>query len=886
MTDLRMVPAALAVWVVAWVLTGPGERWSGLLAGLAAAVVGAACLAIVLMRDAGRDGLPVSRSRRAVTGGRGVTGGPAVTGWLAGHVRPGHARRASFVLPGGHPQPGRDARTGPPARTARPPTPTALVAHAALAAACVLGVTASAHVQLAGRAPLAGLAEQRVTATLVGVVVSQPEPFAFAPGAGQHRWVLAARAVDARGVGSAARAHVQVLSDAVPRYGATVTVSGGLRPADPGAAEAARLNAESTAEIRAPPSVLRVLDTHRAALLDVTDPLSPQARGLVPGAAIGDTTRLPDDLSEEMRTTGLSHITAVSGGHFAVVVTVLTLLCSVARLPRPVRVLVIALASLAFVLLVRPEPAVLRAAVMAAFALTGVALGRPSQAVPALAASVVGLLVVDPWLARSFGFALSAAATAGLVLLAAPLAARLAPWTGEALAFALAVPLAAQAACGPVLVLLDPSVSTVSVLANLLAGPALVPATVFGLVATVLAPWLPVVAGCVAWAASGATWWIAAVAHRCAALPGATVPWPGGPVGAVLLAALTGLALWALLRRGPDRGWPESWRATARSGLREVVREVLRGAPPDAPVPGPRSALPGTRRGAPREARTLRRPLTRARFLLLLAAASAAALVVALAVPRLAARSGMPQDWQVAACDVGQGDALALRTGPSSAVVVDVGPDGPAADRCLDQLGITRVDLLVLSHFHADHVGGLRPVLAGREVVAALVSPVPEPAANAVATEAALGAAGVPVRVAGTGDRGAVGSLAWRVLQAGAGTGANDSSVVLAARVAGLDVLLLGDLEDAGQEALVPQAGRFDVVKVAHHGSAVQSRALAERVRPAVALVSSGRGNEYGHPTDEALDLYAGVGAAVVRTDECGTVALVVRAGEVSLAGC
>ncbi|WP_036960493.1 hypothetical protein, partial [Promicromonospora kroppenstedtii] len=146
--------------------------------------------------------------------------------------------------------------------------------------------------------------------------------------------------------------------------------------------------------------------------------------------------------------------------------------------------------------------------------------------------------------------------------------------------------------------------------------------------------------------------------------------------------------------------------------------------------------------------------------------------------------------------------------------------------------------------------------------------------------------AGVPVRVAGSGDRGTAGTLAWQVLQAGAGTGANDSSVVLSARVAGLDVLLLGDLEDVGQAALVPLTGRADVVKIAHHGSAVQSRELAERVRPAVALVSAGRDNEYGHPTDEALDLYAGVGAAVVRTDECGTVALVVRGGEMALAGC
>ncbi|GAA4701127.1 competence protein ComEC [Promicromonospora umidemergens] len=794
MIDLRLVPAALAVWVAAWLLTGSGVAWSGPATWIAAGVVAAACLCL----------------------------------------------------------------TATAALLHRAAWPT--VAHAALAAACVLAVTASAHVQLAGRAPLAELAEQRVTATLTGVVVSQPEPFSFAqgppaPGTGQYRWVLAARALDARGVVSAARAHVQVLSSTAPRYGATVTVSGGLRPADAGAAETARLAADGASEIRAPPSALRVLDTHRTALLDVTDPLPAQARGLVPGAAIGDTTRLPEDLAEEMRATGLTHITAVSGGHFAVVVAVLTLLCSSARLPRPARVALVALASLTFVALVRPEPAVLRAAVMAAFALTGVAIGRPAQSVPALAASVVGLLVVDPWLARSFGFVLSAAATAGLVLLAAPLAARLAPWTGDAAAFALAVPLAAQAACGPVLVLLDPSVSTVSVLANLLAAPALVPATVLGLVATVLAPGLPALAGLVAWAASAATWWIAGVAHWCAGLPGAMVPWLGGPPGALLLAVLTAVVLWAVLRRAPRPGWPESWRTAARSGLRDAL---------------------GARR----------QRLSRARFVAIVAVGSVAVLVVVVAVPRLAARSGLPADWQVAACDVGQGDALALRTGPTSAVVVDVGPDGPAAGRCLDQLGVTRVDLLVLSHFHADHVGGLGPVLAGREVAAALVSPVPEPAANAAATGAALAAAGVPVRAARAGERGTAGALTWQVLLAGAGEGANDSSVVLAARTAGLDVLTLGDLEEAGQADLVPLVGPADVVKVAHHGSAVQSRALAERVRPAVALVSSGRDNDYGHPTDEALELYAGVGAAVVRTDECGTVALVVREQEVSLAGC
>nr|BFF21119.1 hypothetical protein GCM10025730_46400 [Promicromonospora thailandica] len=434
-----------------------------------------------------------------------------------------------------------------------------------------------------------------------------------------------------------------MLSAGLPRYGASVTVSGSLRTADPGRAEAARLTTDGVPETRAPPAALRLLDTHRVALLDVTDPLSPQARGLVPGAAIGDTSRLPEDVADEMRASGLSHVTAVSGGHFAVVVAVLTLLCSVARVPRAVRVVLVALASLTFVALVRPEPAVLRAAVMAAFALAGVALGRPAPSAPALAASVVGLLVVDPWLARSFGFALSAAATAGLVLLAAPLAARLEPWTGRAGAFALAVPSAAQAACGPVLVLLDPAVSTVSVPANLLAAPALVPATVLGLVATVLAPWVPGVAGVVAAVAGCATWWIAAVAHVFATAPGAAVPWPGGPAGAVLLALATATVLWVVLRGAPRRGWPEPWRAAARSAVRDALTGRWRR------VSAPRA--PGG--GSPDTSRTAGRDRTC--FVVLLAAACVVVLVAVTAVPRLVGRAALPADWVVAACDVGQG---------------------------------------------------------------------------------------------------------------------------------------------------------------------------------------------------------------------------------------
>ncbi|MGW8565540.1 ComEC/Rec2 family competence protein [Isoptericola sp. NPDC055881] len=828
--DLRLVPAALVAWGAAWACTGPAAPW-------AQAVSAGALLASV---------------------GVGVGVGATL------------ARAVS--------------RTRPP-RAVR-----SVGTQAVLLLVCLAAVALSAHVQTARQLPLRELAAQGARAELVGRVASEGRPATFGTGT---RWEVSVREISARGTGSDATGLVEVTSDGpAPRYGATVAVAGVLRSLPAGDGPLARLAAAGPVVERAPPhAVLRTTHVLRSALLDVTASLSPQARGLVPGVAVGDTTRVPDDVDQAMRATSLTHITAVSGGHFAIVVATLTLLCALVRAPRGVRVAVVALVAAAFVLLVRPEPSVLRAAWTCAAALLGVALGRPSSGAPALAAAATVLLVVDPWMARSYGFVLSCAATAGLVLLAGPLARRLAPWTGRPLAFALAVPWAAQAACGPVLLLIDPHVPLLSVPANLLATPALVPATVLGLVATLLAPWVPGLASAVAWLAGVATGWIATVATTFAAVPGARLPWPGGLLGAAALALLTATGLALVLRRPPGEGWRREWREAAPRTVRRMRRGVRR----------------RVRRAMERHGRG------RASAVAGLAGLAGLALLAALVltVPRLvAAGHRAPPDWQVVACDVGQGDSLVVRSGPAAAVVVDAGPDGTDAGRCLDRLGVTTVDLLVLSHFHADHVGGLAGVLRGRTVTSALVSRLDAPAAQAAAVRAELAAARVPVRTAAAGDTGTAGQVAWQVLAAAGGSadgrgerapygrtgsgeadGANDASVALELRTAsGLDVVALGDLEEPGQESLARtlvgtgRAADVDVVKMAHHGSRSQSRALARLLSPRVTLVSVGAGNTYGHPTDDALELYGSVGSALVRTDECGTAALVSRGDEIGLA--
>lgn len=867
MTDLRLAPAALAAWTAAVVGVGgaPG-------AVLGAAVLGAAALGLTCLAVVGRAVV----TRRTTSPSDGTRGVDSAT-----------ERRST--RPGG--------RTCGPVRRA------GVVGQVVLVLACVTAVLLSCGAQLVERAGsgLADLAQDgataRVTATVRSAVVPRTNPWT---GEEDRREVrVEAVRLTARGVTTPASVPLVVAGGGSSwddlAYGATVEAVGTLSVDG----DRTFLRVDEAPHVLEPASApLRAVHSMRQGLLDATAGLSPQARGLVPGVAVGDTSRLDPELDEAMRTTSLTHVTAVSGGHFAIIVACVAALCVALRVSRTGRVLVTGAAMAGFVVLVHPEPSVLRAAGMGVVGLTGVLLGRPSRAVAALGAAVVVLLVLDPWLARSYGFVLSVAATAGLALGTTPLARTIAPWCGRTAAHVVAVPVAAQVACAPILVLLEPSVSVYSVPANLVAAPALGPATVLGVVATLLAPVWPAAATAVAALAGIFTGWIAGVAEVFAGLPGARLPWPGGVGGLLLLAALTAIGLAAVLRS----------RALRRLGER---RELLR----DRRRPW-RSRL----RGHLRAVRRASRPV----LITALAGIAAVVLVVVLVGRQLAVvDDGVPDDWVVVACDVGQGDALVLRSGPSSAVVVDVGPAGAAADRCLDGLGVDRVDLLVLSHFHADHVGGLDAVLRGRVVERALVTGTRDPVAQADRALGALEDAGVPVEVAHPGDTARAGGqdgVRWEVLQAGAGTGgegvggetsvgasdggasgaeeagveaeggANDASVVLLAEVHGVEVIALGDLEDAGQESLARvlehrDDAAVDVVKMAHHGSRTQSERLAERLSPAVALVSSGE-NTYGHPTDRALDLYRGTGAAVLRTDTCGTFALVVRDGVLGAAGC
>ena len=856
------MPAAVTGWLAAIVLVGQSAataRWCALVvAGLCVAGLGALC-------------------------------------WMA----VGGRRRTQ----GRGPRPaGRD---GPAAGGLRGAGQTALTL--AVLACVVVAVAAQLTARERGLVP--ELLARGAHISLTGEVVSEPRAMTAGIG-GEARFLRTVRAetvtatVDGRRSQGPAHGDVLLLGGAelldVP-YGATVRVPGRLRPVDPGTRTAAMLMVDasagdqtSTVVVTSPPgAALRQVNAIREAFVEVCARLPDQARGLVPGIAIGDTSMLSTELDDALRTTSLTHMTAVSGSHFAIIAAATFWLCALVRLPRWGRAVTASMVLTGFVLLVHPEPSVLRAGVMGAVAMLAVLLGRQAQAVPALCATVVVLLVVDPFLARSYGFVLSVLATAALVLGVAPLTRRLERWMPSWLALALAVPFAAQLACAPVLVLLDPSVSLYAVPANLLAAPALVSATVLGVLGALCAPWWPAAAGLLAEVAGWSTWWIAEVALTFAAAPAARLPWPGGGGGAVLLAVLTVAGIAGM------SGWPAMvWWLRTRLFVAGLARSPS--------IPRRTSALRDAVAGSA-DLRAAWAPL-RVAVLTLTIVIAATVVVWAARPPWLAelaggapaGPAGWPPDWEVALCDVGQGDAMLVRTGPGRALMVDVGPADGEVERCLDDLGITELDLLVLTHFHADHVGALEEVLATTHVDQVLVSPVRDPADQAAAVTDALDAAEVPWSVAHTGGgatRAAPGdAVSWQVLAPAPGVavpvagGANDGSVAVAITTEHLSLVALGDLEAAGQAALLTtlQAagiGAVDVVKMAHHGSRTQDAALARWLSPEVTLVSSGAGNTYGHPAQSAMDLYRSVGSAIVRTDTCSTFALVVRDGQTLVAG-
>ncbi|MFJ3619598.1 ComEC/Rec2 family competence protein [Streptomyces iakyrus] len=817
-TDLRLVPPALAAWgTAALMLDAAPERVLGIVIG---------CLVAVGL-------LPLTRRRRTASWPRAsaaalllcVAAAAASAGLHGADLRrgpvPGLAREYATVT--AEVELTSDPRLTRPRVRGDHMAPTAVLIDAD-----VRRVREAGGTEVVTRAPV-----------LLIVDVDAAPPGRAAGGRGRSPWL-----------GLLPSTRLRVSARSAP------AMTGGDR-----IAAVLRVRDQDEPDVVGEPSgPQRLAGRLRAGLREATDGLPADARALLPGLVVGDTSRITPELEEAFKETDLTHTLAVSGANFTILLALLLgppgLAQHVERRGlaprlgislRGTAVLGGAL-SLGFVVVCRPDPSVVRAAACGAVALLALATGRRRSMIPALATAVLLLVLYDPWLARSYGFLLSVVATGALLTLAPRWSAGLRrrgvpPRPAEALGAAVA----AQALCAPIVAVLSARVSLVAVPCNLLAEFAIAPATVLGFAALATAPVAMPVAEALAWCAHWPAEWIAQIARTGAALPGAGVDWPGRWTGAALLLAVTVVVV-LVGRRLLGHPW---W-----CGVCGVLLVLAVVQPP---------------------------PLTR----------------VVTGWP--------PPGWRLVMCDVGQGDALVLAAGRGTGVVVDAGPDPQLVDHCLRSLGISRIPLVVLTHFHADHVAGLPGVLRGREVGAIETTGFEEPADQAAFVRRLAAARRIPMTRAAAGEQRRTGQLAWQVVWPPPGPppnpppipppipppnpppipppsrplipppgsppvsppgvspgvapgllpahpvpeGPNDASVAMLVRSGGLRLLLLGDLEPPAQRALArsPAAEALegvDVLKVAHHGSAYQDPGLTGRVAPRLALISCGEDNPKG----------------------------------------
>jgi competence protein ComEC len=489
------------------------------------------------------------------------------------------------------------------------------------------------------------------------------------------------------------------------------------------------------------------------------------AGALIPGMVIGDTSKQSVEFKNQMRRSGLTHLVAVSGANFAIVSAFV--LWGMQFVFRKVnyRLIATAIALAAFIALVRPSPSVLRAAAMAAVLLVAFGTRQGRDPLPALGFAIAAVVILDPFQARDAGFALSVLATAGLLLLAPKIKPKF-----------LAPPIAAMAFCAPVIVALSGYISPMSIIANVLAAPAVAPITIVGFIAALVSP---------------------------------IAPW----LSHLLILCVKPLAIWIV--------WVAQWSAafpvfTLKTGLYGfLIVAVL--------------------------------------ILAIYLGRAKVAIALLIVVITFSWAQRFPAgDWQIANCDIGQGDAMVVNLKQHRAIVIDVGPDPQLIDRCLRQLGVREIPLLILTHIHADHVGGLAGARKNRKIGTTWYG-------NVFA-----------------GTRATIENLKIEVKwpdRAGEYT-PNNSSIAVVIRSPDFTLFAAGDIEPPVQSQLVSRIGEVDIYKVAHHGSRYQDLTLMRELSPQIAVISVGATNTYGHPAAATISALTQLGAKVLRTDIDGAVAI------------
>ncbi|NIH70557.1 ComEC/Rec2 family competence protein [Auritidibacter ignavus] len=585
------------------------------------------------------------------------------------------------------------------------------------------------------------------------------------------------------------------------------------------------------------------------------------AEQLLPGLILGDRSAESDELNEAMKTAGLSHLSAVSGANCSLIAGAVTLALRSLRAP-PAVVLTGVLGTLViFVDIVGWEPSVVRAGVMGAISAWVIFFGRGKHALPVLCCAVIGILVFLPQLAQHPAFQLSLAATLAIVIAAAPLQqaleallvrARVVPDVVATLvSAALAVSTVSQLACQPIIISMTGNVNLFAIPANLLAAPLVPFITVPGTLTAFLIPVLPWVSGLILSVIAIPAAGIGAIALWVSSWPAALVAWPEGALGGVV----TILHL-----------------AGAMCGLYVLMRWQRR--TPPAVTSYPRPTLTTRLAVAICPSR-----LVRQKGLVICVVVVLVALMAQIAVLVPAPQQRVGENWVMLGCDVGQGDMFLIRTAENSAIVIDTGPEDDLAAACLNRHNIDHVELLVVTHHHEDHYGGIDGVLQATDTIESVLYSTADETASLPLDNYSLVVHAEPGMQGGT-----TGDVAdeeimvdWQVIAADRNaTNENNASIVMHLQISydgtSLSVLTTGDLEEDAMARLIREdevPEHIDVLKVGHHGARNGGTEIIHHLEPSVGLIGVGEENSYGHPADEIVEAIETYGS-VLRTDEHG----------------
>ena len=549
------------------------------------------------------------------------------------------------------------------------------------------------------------------------------------------------------------------------------------------------------------------------------------AAPLVTALITGDKTQLPDGVYSALRRSGLAHVIAVSGLHVSFLAGLITTLLG--RRRRLSAVVGICLLFF-FAAVAGNTPSVQRAAFMQAMLLIAPLADRENDPPTALSTVLMVRLVVNPYAAASVSLQLSFAAVAGIFLFTGPLCEK---WgrnlprkpksfwikvgcrTARGVIASVATTLGAIVFTTPLMAFYFDSISLISPLANLLALWAVSLAFLGGLAVAVLGVFLPALAGLLAWVAAMPVWYLQWASAALAGLPFASVSVHS--VYLILWMALTyGLiALWVLWR-GPKG--------------RVVVPVCL----------------------------------------------STSTLCGALILQTAALTGG---SLTVSVLDVGQGLSVALYSKGQTALIDCGGHDaGNAAADHFQSMGLSHIDLVILTHYHDDHAAGI-PQLLERMDVGLLVLPDVEPdsALRAEIQEAAR-AAGVETLLVTDGATAQLGEVELTIYPPLGSGDSNEEGLSVLGSAGTVDFLVTGDIDTTveGRRVKYGNLPDTELLVVGHHGSRyAASEELLQAVQPELAVISVGY-NTYGHPAEETLGRLARYGCDIYRTDWSGTVTI------------